>query len=391
MATTAQLIRGWSGPALLAGGFRPFFLMGAVWAGFAMIWWLLMLAGRAPMPGVLMGADWHAHAMIFGYGGAVVAGFLLTAIPNWTGRLPVAGGPLAGLAGLWLAGRIATTAAVAAPVVVAVLDLAMPVVLLALMAREIATGKNWRNLPVLGICGLFAAGQALFHIHGPGAAQGAGLRLSLAALVMLMALIGGRIIPSFTRNWLVKQGGASLPAPMDRLDKAALIVTAVALIAFVAWPGGAAVPLALAGAALLARLSRWRGWATRSQPLLWVLHLGYAWVALGFFTAAAAGAGLMAASGALHGWMAGAVGVMTLAVMARASLGHTGRDLAAGPGLVGVFAAINIAALLRVAAAIWPGAVGLLHAAGTAWIIAFAGFALMFWPVLTRPRLASRG
>ncbi|MDO5614428.1 MAG: NnrS family protein [Paracoccus sp. (in: a-proteobacteria)] len=395
MKTTTQRIRSWNGPALLSFGFRPFFLFGAIWAALAMLIWLPMVMGRIAPPPALSPVDWHAHAMLFGYGGAAVAGFVLTAVPNWTGRLPVTGWPLAGLAGMWLLGRIVTTLPLPLPpLLIAVVDLSVYAALMFVLLREVIAGKNWRNLPVVGLIGLFVAGLVVFHVQARGgaAAQGWGLRLALAALVMLMALIGGRIIPSFTRNWLVKRGETALPAPMDQIDKAALVVGAVALVAFVVAPDArlTAVACGLAGAVHLLRLSRWRGLATTAEPLLWILHLAYAWVAAGFLSVAAAGVDLMLPAGAQHVWMAGGVGILTLAVMSRASLGHTGRALTATRGLTVVYVLANLAAALRLAYALAPGQMWMLHAAGTAWIAAFGGFAVLYWPILTGPRIAAR-
>lgn len=379
---------------MLSFGFRPFFLMGAIWAALAMLIWLPMFMGALAPPPVFSPVDWHAHAMLFGYTGAVVAGFILTAVPNWTGQLPVTGWPLGGLAALWLAGRLATTLPLDLPrPLVAVADLALPAVLLVVLLREIVAGKNWRNLTVVGLIGIFAAGQAAFHWQAAdgAAAQGWGARLGLAAIVMLMTLIGGRVIPSFTRNWLVKARQTALPGPFAAPDRVALALGGLALVGFVAAPDAALTAglAALAGAAHLFRLLRWRGGAIWSEPLLWILHVAYLWVALGFLAAAAAAVGLMPAAGAQHVWMAGGIGCLTLAVMPRASLGHTGRALTAGPGLTAVFVLAILSALLRLAYAL-TAQMWMLHAAGTAWIAAFAGFAILFWPVLTGPRVSAR-
>jgi uncharacterized protein involved in response to NO len=273
-------------------------------------------------------------------------------------------------------------------------DMALPVALVAVMAREIVAGGNWRNLIVAGIIGLFALGQGLFHLDARdgGAAQGVGLRLGLAAAVMLIALIGGRIVPSFTRNWLAARRSAVLPVPAGRADAAVLGLTALALAAFVAMPHHmvTAVLAGAAGVAHLWRLSRWAGHRTGAEPLVWVLHAAYAFVGLGFLGVAAAAAGLMPDAGARHLWLAGAVGLMTLAVMTRASLGHTGRPLTATPAIAALYLALVVAALARPAQALWPQVPGLLDLAGAAWILAFGGFAVLYWPILTRPRAGAK-
>ncbi|HMO72191.1 MAG TPA: NnrS family protein [Paracoccaceae bacterium] len=388
-ARTMFRSRAWQGPAILSYGFRPFFLLGAIWAAAAMGAWLGHLLRWLDLSGPFTPTDWHAHAMLFGYASAVIAGFALTAVPNWTGRLPIVGWPLAGLVALWLIGR-AATAVPGLPWAVAMLaDLALPVVLVAALGREIAAGGNWRNLPVAGLVGLFALGQGVFHLQAQagGAAQGWGLRLGLAAAVMLIALIGGRIVPSFTRNWLAARRAPALPAPAGRADAAALALTGAALVAFVVLPhqvltAGLAL---MAGLANLGRLARWQGWRTAAEPLVWVLHAAFAFVGLGFLGIAAAAAGLMPDAGARHLWLAGAVGLMTLAVMTRASLGHTGRPLHATRLIAALYLALILSALARPAHALWPQVPGLLELSGFGWMLAFGGFAALFWPVLTRP------
>jgi uncharacterized protein involved in response to NO len=394
-AITMDPRRAWTGPAILTQGFRPFFLLGAIWAAGAMAAWIGWLIGLVPLDGPFVPTDWHAHALLFGYTSAAIAGFGLTAVPNWTGRLPLAGWPLAALVVLWIAGRAATSLPLGLPWgAVMAADMALPVALVAVMAREIVAGGNWRNLTVAGIIGLFALGQGLFHLDARdgGAAQGVGLRLGLAAAVMLIALIGGRIVPSFTRNWLAARRSAVLPVPAGPADAAVLVLTALALAAFVAAPHHV-MTAGLAGAAGVAhlwRLSRWAGIRTGAEPLVWVLHAAYGFVGLGFLGVAAAAAGLMPDAGARHLWLAGAVGLMTLAVMTRASLGHTGRPLTATPAIAVLYLALVVAALARPAQALWPQVPGLLDLAGAAWILAFGGFAVLYWPVLTQPRTGSK-
>lgn len=399
-ATTAERMRRWNGPAILSYGFRPFFLGAAAWAALAMALWLPMLTGMLVLPTAFDPIAWHAHEFLFGYLGAVVAGFLLTAVPNWTGRLPIVGWPLAGLVGLWLAGRIAVgLSALLPPLVTALADLAFPAALLFVMGREIVAGRNWRNLVLLAMVAVFALANALFHwqaLAGP-AAQGAGLRLGLGAAVMMIALIGGRVVPSFTRNWLVRRGAGRLPRPpMQRFDKAALVLLLAGLATWVGWPDARASGLLLlaGGVAHLLRLARWAGDRTASEPLVAVLHLGYAFVPLGALTlgAAIAAPATVGMAAAQHLWMAGAVGLMTLAVMTRATLGHTGQDLTAGPGTSAIYAAAVLAALARLAAGLWPDAAQTLHLlSGLAWIAAFGGFALIYGRLLLRQPPARRG
>lgn len=379
-------------PALLSQGFRPFFLFAGLWSALAMGAWLASLVGGTGMPMAFDPVAWHMHEMIFGFAVAAVAGFLLTAIPNWTGRLPLQGLQLAVLAGLWLAGRVAMAWPDLSPAVLAAADLAFLAVLTLACLREVLAGRNWRNLPVIAALLLLLAANASTHAAQSGAvpADGTGARLGVATLSMLIALVGGRIVPSFTRNWLSKAGADRLPAPAGRYDTMCLLVTAVALAAWTI--ESASVPTGvlcvLAGVLLAIRMARWRGLATLGEPLLAILHLGYAWLAVGLLLTGAAGIvpETVPAAAGLHALTAGAVGTMTLAVMTRASLGHSGRALTADAATLAVFAAVTGAVLARVAAPFLPEAyLPLLTASGMLWIVGFALFVLRYAPMFLRP------
>ncbi len=396
MTTSAERMRGWTGPAVLGFGFRPFFLMAGLWAALAMALWIGVLAGGIALPTAFDPVSWHAHEMLFGYLGAVIAGFLLTAVPNWTGRLPVVGWPLAGLAAAWLAGRSAVMVSALLPWgVVMVVDLALPLALGAVLLREIVSGKNWKNLPVLGLLAGWGLANGLYHMdaaQGGYAAQGIGLRLGLAVAVMFISLIGGRIVPSFTRNWLAGRKETRLPVPFGRGDAVVLVISAVALGLWVVWPAQGLVALvcAVAGLAQAWRLSRWQGGRTGTEPLVWVLHVGYGFVPLGFLAVACGPLVDGMAPAAQHVWMAGAVGLMSLAVMTRASLGHAGRPLHAGAPVAALYVAVIVAVFARLLVGVWPEASWLLQLAGAAWIAAFGGFAVIYWPILTQPKAGSR-
>ena len=397
MSTTAERMRAWRGPAILSFGFRPFFLGAAIWAAVAMALWIPALTGALDLPTRFDAASWHAHEFLFGYLSAVIAGFLLTAVPNWTGQLPIVGWPLGGLFVLWVGGRAGVLLSHGLPsLAVALVDLAMPVALTGFLAREIIVGKNWRNLIVLTMLGIFTISNAIFHweaARGDYAAQGYGLRAGLGAALMMIAVIGGRIVPSFTRNWLARQGPGRLPVPpMQRFDKIALLALLAALFAWIAAPEAQALaPLLLAAGALhLVRLARWAGDRTLAEPLLWILHLGYLFLPLG---AIALGVsilvpGVFGGASAQHLWMAGAVGLMTLAVMTRATLGHTGQELKAGRGTLALYLGLLTAILARLAAGLWPDQAPLLHIlSGLAWIAAFGGFAMLYGPAMMRRRV----
>lgn len=383
--------RNLSMPPILQYGFRPFFLAAALHAGLAIPLWLWMHAAGFSLAGPFEGMAWHAHEMLFGYLAAVIAGFVLTAVPNWTGRLPLSGLPLAGLFGLWLIGRIAT-AAVGAPLGAMLLDLAFPVALAASVWREVVAGRNWRNAPVAGMLSLFALASATHHAEGMGLVEpGTAVRLAAGTIAMLIALIGGRIVPSFTRNWLVRAGAARLPASFGLPDRAALVATALAMLSWVALPWAPATGLLLAAAGLLLflRLARWGGWRTLREPIVTVLHLGYGWLALSLLLLGLSilAPGAVAGGAALHAFTAGAVGTMTLAVMTRASLGHTGHEIRADGWTVAIYAAVTLGAALRVAAPFAPDAyLTVLALGGGAWSLAFLIFALRYGPILLRRR-----
>jgi uncharacterized protein involved in response to NO len=328
--------------------------------------------------------------MIFGYVPGVVAGFLLTAIPNWTGRLPVRGAPLFVLVSVWVAGRVAVLfSAWLGWVPTMLIDLLFLALVLAVALREIVAGSNWRNLRVVALVGLLGLGNGLFHVevHLYGVADLAS-RLGVAAAVLLISLIGGRIIPSFTRNWLMRHDpGARLPAAFGRFDMAVVAASAVALVLWIAIPDSvfAGAALAAVGAAHLARLARWAGERTFADPLVLILHVGYAFVPAGFLLTGAASFGLVPSATGMHAWAA-AIATMTLAVMTRASLGHTGRPLHAGTATTAVYAAVIVAGLARIGAAGVPDwSALLLPVSGIAWVAAFLGFAVAFAPVLCRP------
>lgn len=396
MSTTAERMRDWQGPAILSFGFRPFFLFGAIWAALAMVLWVMMLTGGSPLATAFDPVAWHAHELLFGYLGAVIAGFLLTAVPNWTGGLPVTGWPLAGLVALWLFGRIAVAvSAMLPPYAAMIVDLAFPVALAGFLAREIFIGRNWKNLPVLALLALWTLANAAYHLEALSdglPALGAGLRLGLATAIMLITLIGGRIVPSFTRNWLTQRHAARLPAVHGRTDMVVVLLTALALASWVGAPDHilAAGLCAIAGLAQTYRMLRWQGWQTASEALVWVLHAGYAFVPLGFFAIAAREILPISTAAAQHVWMAGAVGLMTLAVMTRASLGHAGRPLHATPAITALYLALIISVGARFLAGAMPGQDWLLHLAAGGWILAFGGFAVVYFPILTKPKTAKR-
>jgi uncharacterized protein involved in response to NO len=379
-------------PPLLRLGFRPFFLAAALWAVAAMALWLPIFRGDIALPTAFDPVAWHVHEMLFGTVAAVVAGFLLTAIPNWTGRLPLRGAPLGGPVALWLAGRAAVAfSAPVGPLVAGLVDLAFLATFLALVAREIIAGRNWRNLPMPAALALLLAANVLMHAEAIGlAATGAtGQRLAVATIVALIGLVGGRVVPSFTRNWLTRRGETKTPPGFGAVDRAGQLALVGALLLWVAIPDSAATGAALivAGLATLARLARWRGHRTLAEPLVWSLHLGYAWLPVGLvLSGLAALPPYLPAVAGLHALTAGAMGAMTLAVMTRASLGHSGRALAADRITTAIYVLVHAGALLRVAAPFVDAAsLMLLWTSAAAWAAAFGLFVVGYGRLLLTP------
>ncbi len=387
-------LKSYSGPVFLSYGFRPFFLLGAVYAGLAILAWLPIFHGELELRTAFGAIDWHVHEMLYGYLPAVVTGFLLTAIPNWTGRLPIQGRPLLVLVLLWLAGRVAVTiSADIGWLMAAAVDNAFLALLIAAIVREIVAGKNWGNLKVAGLVTLLLVGNVAFHLesHFYGSAE-YGIRIGIATMVLLITVIGGRIVPSFTRNWLARQNPGRLPAPIGQIDVSVIVLSAAALVLWVAMPVGpnTAALLAAAGLANIVRLARWAGDRTWRDRLVLILHVGYAFVPLGFLLSSAAALNLVATSAGIHAWTVGAAGTMTLAVMTRASLGHTGNALNASAMTQAIYAAVVTAALVRVGASLFPvWGEQLLLLTVFAWCFAFFGFAVSFGPMLASRRRAA--
>jgi uncharacterized protein involved in response to NO len=381
----------------LRGGFRPFFFGGAAWAVLALMLWLLAFGGTITLPSALDALAWHRHEMLFGFVGAVICGFLLTAIPNWTGRLPIAGSPLAALFGFWLAARLALLFSGVSGIAIAfVLDVGFYILLAGLFAREVASAGN-RNLPIVALVLLFGFANALDYAGATGILSdtGIGYRAGITMVVLMISLVGGRIVPSFTRNWLARRSIKDrLPGQANRFDFATIAVTGAAMIAWAALPGSRfeGAILILAGILQAIRLGRWQGVRAAADPLVLILHVGYAWVPIGL---ALLGASILSAavpeSAAIHALTAGAMATMILAVMTRATLGHTGRELRADGATISLYLLVTLGAVLRVAAPFGLFAyMGGIELAGLAWAAAFLMFLLTYGPMLIRPRIDGR-
>jgi uncharacterized protein involved in response to NO len=374
--------------------FRPFFLAAAVWAALALALWTVVLLSGGRLPSRFDPLSWHIHAMLFGFVPAAIAGFMLTAIPTWTGRPPISGAPLIGLVALWLLGRVVCLVSVFLPLwAAAAVDLAFPFTLCAVAAREIVAARNWRNIMMPIPIGILGIADLLMYLElaGRGVPAGLGWRLAIAAIIALISAIGGRIIPSFTRNWLVQRGVATLPAAHGMVDRAALAVLHTGLLGWALFPASKlAGAILLAAAALnLWRLACWRGFAAGSEPLLAVLHLGYSWVVLG---TALLGASMLSSAvpeaAAIHAFTAGSIGTMVLAVMTRVARGHTGRALQADRITIAIYLMITGAAVIRVIAEFaGASAMILLAASAVLWVGGFGLFAASYASMLLSPRL----
>jgi uncharacterized protein involved in response to NO len=379
--------------ALSAKGFRPFFLLAAVFAVGIVPLWLAFVAGEARPSSYLEPTTWHAHEMIFGFAAAVLAGFLLTAVGNWTQRETAVGAPLLALAALWVAGRVAMTAPGLLPRGAdAALDLAFLPALGVTIARPLVATKNRRNFVMLAVLGALFAANLVVHLEALGyAGAGAGRRACLVAVdvvLVVVTIIAGRVFPMFTRN---ATGVASIRS-RPSLDAPAIAAMAGLTLVDAVSPEstGAAAFAALAGALAVARAVGW--WTPRvaKHPLLWILHVGYAWIPLGLaLRALAAWDGTVPRSVALHALTVGAIGSLTLGMMARVALGHTGRALVASKPTAWAFAALSAAAVVRVFAPLLaPGMyLGSLVVSGTLWTIAFVLFLVVYVPILTSPRV----
>jgi uncharacterized protein involved in response to NO len=377
---------------LFERGFRPFFFGAAAFGALALPVWLGLLVLGWTLPTSLAARDWHVHEMIFGYVPAVLAGFLLTAIPNWTGRLPVAGRPLMLLAALWLAGRLAMAVSALAPVACAVIDAGFLIALAAVAWREVVAGKKIRHAPICVLVTLFALANVGFHVAALGDIDRTlAERLALAVIAFLISLIGGRIVPSFTCNWMAQAGRDALPASLGIVDKAALAATGVGLVGWIIVPENpvTAALLAVSAALMALRLARWRGWSTAREPLVLILHVGYGWLPVWMALTAARilWPDVIDASTAMHALTAGAIGTMTVAVMSRATLGHSGRPLAADRLTVAIYALITAGAALRILTPFLPlDYTLLLTTAGLFWSAGLALFVVGYAPIFFRAR-----
>jgi uncharacterized protein involved in response to NO len=375
---------------VLSYTFRPFFLLAAVSAVVLLGYWMLLLNGLTPPRAGFNALNWHGHEMIVGFALAVVAGFVLSAVATWTGRPPVNGLAVAWLVVTWLSGRLAMFAAGNMPdTVVGALDMLFPLTLCYFVAREIFGARNKRNYKIVAILFVFAAGNLGYHIVDSGVA----IYFLIHIVLLLVALIGGRIVPSFTANWLRGQGILTLPSNNLVIDRIAIALTVLVGVVVVFYPERSLLAfLAMAAAAMHAvRVMQWCGLQTVRNPLLLILHVAYWWLPVGYAMLGLASLGLVfTPATALHALTMGAIGSMVLAMITRVPLGHTGRPLHASRVTVVAYVVLTLAVIARILSP-WAeaGYLSMVNIAAIGWCLAFAIFIQVYWPVLTGPPASS--
>jgi uncharacterized protein involved in response to NO len=385
----------YTGPAFLSYGFRPFFLGAALFGGLSVLIWVALFAGKAQTVFLYSPREWHVHEMLFGYLPALIAGFLLTAMPNWTDRMPLRGAPLLAMFFLWVAGRLLVAAPLIGTSAAAVVDGAFLVLLATYVWREIVAARAWDRAPIGVLVSFYACANIVFHLSAlRGAPTDFSERLALSVMTVMLTVIGGRLTPTFTREFLTERNMTRLPEVFPRVDVVVIILVLVGVMSWIAqpetvWTG---IMLLVAGLASVARLLRWGGWRTWCEPLVLILHIGYGWV--GLFLTALGGAILgvgFSTENAVHLLTTGAMGTMTLAVMTRASLGHTGRPRHADRLTVTIYLLVNIGALLRIFAPHLDVPMAITHAmlglSALGWSGAYLLFALHYGRYLVRPSL----
>jgi uncharacterized protein involved in response to NO len=394
----AMLLQSHRDGVLFSYAFRPFFLLTGVYAVLIAAAWGLFLGGALPWPNAWPASYRHGHEMIFGFAGAAIAGFLLTAVATWTQRPPVSGLPLQVLGAVWFLARIAAFLPGETGLTLwAGASLSFWGGLTGLMAREVLVARNERNYKVPFLLLGFLLAEILFFVSARDGADGvegmrAGQHVGLFLVLGMISLVGGRVIPGFTQNWLrLRRPEITLQLPpFDRFDLGAVIATALFAVGFVLWPqswptGGLGLIAALLQAI---RLVRWRGWLAWRDPLLWVLHLGYGWIPVGF---ALLGAGILSEShgvwdSGLHALSYGAIGTLILGVAARVALGHTGRPLRTFPTMTAAFGLITAGTVLRLMA---EAGEGLMSLSVLLWMGAWLLFLVQYTPLLLAPRIRS--
>ncbi len=398
--TTPQQTPGLS--TWFAGGFRPFFLLCGLYALAPLVWWVASLWGAVAMPAGWSPMVWHGHEMLFGFVMAAVAGFLLTAVPKWTQSRALTGGRLAMVVGTWLVGRIAMWGAGSlSPELVALCDLlflpALGFSVAPPILKAVRAGQP-RNVAFPIILAVLFVANLLTHLESVGDTPGlgrVGIKLAVYLMVTMVTILAGRLVPSFTRNALQKQEGGKAVEHRVGLEPVVLASVVCAAIADLLEVSSLVTSVfALVAAALLTvRCAGWRMARCGKLPIVLILHVGHLWIILGFLLVGLSGfVDSVPWTSGLHAFTAGAMGTMILAVMTRAALGHSGRALEVHAAVVVAYALVVVGGLVRVVVPMlgsvstaWSSAV-----AGILWAGAFALFSVVYWPILTKPRIDGR-
>jgi uncharacterized protein involved in response to NO len=386
-AHLARKRSGDSAIAWLALGFRPFYLLAALFAACSVPVWVAQFFGLLPQAGFVPPMAWHTHEMVFGFAVAVIAGFLFTAVRNWTGLPTPTGRTLGALASLWLAGRILMLTGPGWAAAVADIAFLPAIAWFLWQPLHRARNRNWFFVAILLLLAVMNAGFHLAHAGVIVLAPLVWVHAALLLVVLIVAIMGGRVIPAFTRNAIPAVRMRNLPG----IEAASLATLAATLVGWTAGlPDTMVAVLAFVTALAHAlRLWSWNPWATRSSPILWILHLSYAWIALGMLLLAAALAGIAgSASAAMHALGVGAVGGMIIGMITRTARGHTGRPLKAEAAEVTAYILVQLAAAIRVFVPLLlpPAYAFALAASALLWSAAFAIYCAVYWPILTRPR-----
>lgn len=376
---------------LFAKGFRPFFLCAAAYAALAVPLFLLELTGRVDAGAYLAPLYWHAHEMVFGFSTAVLGGFLLTAVSNWTSRPTAEGGALAMLVALWIAGRVGMLVPDELPrYVPAILDLAFIPALIVACARPILATRSRRNYGFLVLLTGLSIANAAVHAAALGFApvrcQRQGNWAAVDILVIALVVMTGRVVPMFTRNAIRSEDVRGSP-PLERLATIAVVLI-LAMETLEAPPKAVGVASCLAGVLAALRMASWGTRRTLHEPLLWILHAGSIWIAIGLILRGAASFSPVPLGSGLHALTAGAIGTLTLGMMSRVAQGHTGRPLAVPPQIAVAFGAVALGGVIRVLAPVfWAGMLAPLVVAGLLWSAAFAVYLVSYAPVLAAARV----
>ncbi|MDD1607500.1 MAG: NnrS family protein [Methylococcaceae bacterium] len=371
-------------------GFRAFFALAGLSALLLILLWNAMFKGSLSLSNYFAPNEWHAHEMLLGYSVAVMAGFLLTAVKNWTGQPTATGDKLAGLCLLWLYGRLLPFYSGLLPdALIALVDFAFLPVLAYQVSQPIMKSKNYRNLVFIGILLLLALGNGLIHADKLGLMENSaatGLQLVIATIILLILVIAGRVFPFFTERGLT--GVLIIKKPL--LEGLAIGSAALVFALQLMQVSGTLLAIAAvaAGVINIARVACWYNGKIWYVPLLWVLYVGYGWLILGFLFTALSAYTVVSASLALHAFTLGGIGILTLGMMARVALGHTGRVMKASNAIALAFVLLNLAAVFRV---LLPMALpdwynGLVYLATLSWLAAFALFVFVYAPILTTAR-----